>query len=74
MHTAIHSALPGDEMPGVEASRKIIEHFNRGRMAGVESVGYFIYEGVKVFEEGKREASEARDALTCEDKVFGGKK
>lgn len=72
VHTAVHSVAPG-EMPGIEASRKIVEHFNRGRMAGIDSVGYFIYEGVKVFEEGRRDASEKNDALTTEDKVFGKK-
>lgn len=65
--------MPG-EMPGVEADRKIIEHFNRGKMAGVDAVGYFVYEGVKVFEAGKREESERREALTAEERVFGGKK
>lgn len=72
VHNAANSSLPG-ETPGIEAPRKIIEHFNRGRMAGIDSVGYFIYEGVKVFEEGKRLEAEKRDALTAEEKVFGKK-
>lgn len=59
------------EMAAVEAPRKIIEHFNRGRMDGIDTVGYFVYEGVKVFEEGKRESAEAKEARTAEEIVFG---
>lgn len=42
-------------------------------MSGVETTGYFVYQDVKVFIEGQREAAEKRDALTSNDKIFGGK-
>lgn len=64
---------PTNDIPSVEASRKVIEHYNRGRMQGVEEVGYFIFSGVKVFEKGKRESSEARDNRTMEEVNFGAK-
>lgn len=73
IHRAINEVGPG-ETPAIEASRKIVEHFNRGRaIHGFEKAGYFVYQGVKIFEEGKRHGAETRDARTQEDCVFGGK-
>jgi hypothetical protein len=65
-------ALPGD-WPWVEAERGIIDHFLRGQTEGFEQIGYFIYQDVKVYERGRREEADARDALTSEDKNFGKK-
>lgn len=43
-----------DGVPFVEASRPLIEHYNKGKMAGFDKVGYFMYEDVRVYETGKR--------------------
>lgn len=69
---AQRNAQPG-VMPSIEVSRKLIEHFNRGQMAGIDAVGYFVFQNVRVIEEGKRAESDARDALTQEEKAFGKK-
>ena len=75
---AIHTAKAhGDvhDIPCIDAATKIVRHFNQGRsLKGLEEVGYFVYDGVKVFEEGRRVEAMRKDALTSEDKVFGGKK
>lgn len=63
------------DMPSVETSRKVIEHFNRGKaLAGFDSVGYFVYAGVKVYEAGKRDEFEKRDNLDMEQVNFGSAK
>jgi hypothetical protein len=64
----------GQEPPCIEVSRKIIAHFNRGDgpMAAIDQVGYFLFHNVKVFERGKREGAEARDARTLEQAKFQG--
>lgn len=69
-HQARNLTEPG-EVPIVEASRKIVEHFNMGKMAGISSVGYFIYEGIKVYEKGKREIAEKLENMSSNDKAFG---
>lgn len=43
-------------------------------MPSVDETGYFIYQDVKVFERGKRDEALTREALTVEERVFGGKK
>ena len=63
----------GGELPGIEAPRRVIEHYNHGSMAGFESAGYFVYGGVKVYETGKRAEIEARDKQTMEQRLHGGK-
>ncbi len=71
---AVESAkLLCPEDPKLEVAHKIVEHFNRGRMEGVKEAGYFVYQGVKVYAEGKKEEAETRDGLSIEDKVFGKK-
>lgn len=57
---------PGRELPEIEVPRRVIAHFNRQSMKGFDDVGYFIYQGVKVFEFGKREEAARRDARTME--------
>lgn len=51
-----------DKVPCVEAPRSIIEHFLRSP-AEIKnfdsSVGFFMFQGVKVYEEGKRRAKPA---------------
>ena len=73
---AVHTALQTGEMPSMETNRKIVEHFNRSPQAvkGFEEAGYFVYAGVKVYEQGKRKAAEDRDNLDMEQKIFGAKK
>lgn len=66
------SAEP-NSLPGIETSRKIITHFMRGNMAGFDRVHYFIYQGVKVFEQGKRAEAERKERLT-EDQILHGDK
>ena len=62
------------QIPAMEASRKVIMHFLREKMRGFDDVMYFIYEGVKVFEQGKREEAERKEGLTTEQKMHGGKR
>lgn len=71
VHHAKMAAVPG-EFPATEAPRKIVLHYNRTNMAAVETTGYFVFNDVKVFIEGAREAAEKRDALTSSQAVFGG--
>lgn len=73
LHDAKNEVMP-PEVPTMEAPKIIISHFNQGlAAAGVKKAGYFIYQGVKVFEEGRRAEAETRDSLTTEDKMHGGK-
>lgn len=44
-----------DSIPHTEAPRAVIEHFNRRSMEAFDQVGYFLFQGVKVYEEGKKE-------------------
>lgn len=44
-----------DDIPHLEAPRPVIEHFNRRSMTAFDQVGYFIFQGVRVYEEGKKE-------------------
>ena len=63
---AVASQLPEGQ---VQASREIIEHYNPGTlMAGFEKVGYFMLNGVRVFEKGKVDTS--KDCLTMEQVNF----
>lgn len=54
------SALPG-EMPDIETSREIAAYFNRGNLKGLDAAGYFVLNGVKVYEAGRREAADKHD-------------
>lgn len=50
----------GITLPIVEAPRKIIEHFNRGKLLkAFDAVGYFLYQGACVCEQGKKDKVEA---------------
>lgn len=70
----IHAAMAENgEMPAIEVDRRVIEHFNRNSLGGFDAVGYFVYQGVKVYEVGKREAAEERGRLSTEDVTFGKK-
>lgn len=57
----------------METPRKMIEHFLRAQIAGFEKTYYFIYDNVKVFEEGKREEGERIENLSSEERMHGGK-
>lgn len=73
LHAAkVEGAVTGT-VPAMEVSRKMVEHFLRGKMAGFERVYYFVYDGVKVFEAGKREEGERIERLT-QDQVLHGDK
>lgn len=56
--------------PCIEADRDVCEHYNRNTEA-FDSVGYFIFQGVKVFERGKLESSSRKDRMTMEQKLHG---
>lgn len=60
------------EVPEIETSRAVIEHYNRGNISGFDNVGYFVFNNVKVFELGKVDEAKKRDCLTMEQKLFGG--
>lgn len=60
-----------DDMPWVEAPREIIEQYNRNSMKGFEEGPlYFVFQGVKVYEAGRREEAIKRNSLTLEKKLF----
>lgn len=60
---------PQDEdMPWTEAPRSVLEHFNRGKMKGIDDVGYFIYQGCRVYEDGKHDEALGRDLLSPEER------
>ncbi len=44
-----------ENMPFVETTRGVIEYYNRepGMMASFDKAGYFIFQGVKVYKQGK---------------------
>lgn len=65
-------SLSGD-IPEIEAPRSVVEYYNRKNLEGFDSVGYFIYEGVKVYEAGKMQDAKKKDAVTVEERNFGGK-
>lgn len=73
INTALTSNV-GGELPILETSTKIIEHYNRGKMEAFHEPGYFIFHGVKVCEKGKTKEILAKDGLTMEQKNFGGNK
>lgn len=61
-----------DDIPHVEAPRKIIEYINRGRaIEGFDSVGWCVFNGVKVFEAGKREEILANEARIERERLQG---
>lgn len=62
------------ESPEVEAPRSVIEYYNRNNIKGFDDVGYFVIDGVRVYEMGKVDEAKRRDALTMEEKNHGGKK
>ena len=44
-----------DKFPILATSRKVIEHYVRGAdLVNFDKVKFFVYHGVKVYEEGKR--------------------
>lgn len=61
------------EMPTIEASRSIINHYNRQNIKAFDEVGYFVIQGVRVCETGKLDAILNRDGLTSDQVNFGGK-
>ena len=62
------------EMPCVEVPRRVIEHFNRGKLlAGFDAVGYFVHSGVKIYETGKREQAQVKEKITMEQLLHGGR-
>ena len=68
-----HETKEGDQLPEIEVPRKIINYYNRHSIKGFDKAGYFIYQGVKVFEIGKREELRDRDSMSIEVLVHGQK-
>jgi hypothetical protein len=56
------------EIQSIEASEKIIKHFNRKGLGGSE---YFIYQGVKVYPLGKTEEIEERESISADERMHG---
>lgn len=56
-----------NEMPTIETSRKILEHYLRG-----QEIKEFIFQGVRVCETGTSAAVIKRDSMLVEEKLFGG--
>lgn len=63
---------PG-KMPWIETSRKVIEFYNRGNIAGFDQAGYFVMNGVRVYETGKRAEFVTRDLRSETQVTFGNK-
>ena len=59
--------------PEIEASRKIVELYNKANLKGFDDVGYFLFEGVKVFESGRADEAKKKEAVTTEERNFGNK-
>lgn len=74
LHNARMEALGTDEIPEISVDRKTLEHYNRGHMAGVDSAGYYIHGGVKVYDEARILEAKKKEALTSEEVVFGRSK
>lgn len=78
MADAINRGKPDpeeDDMPYIEAPRDVVEHYNKHNMKGFDGGPlYFIFNGVKVYEEGRRIESLKRNRQTIEDKIFGKSK
>lgn len=51
----------GEVIPSVEVSRHVCAYYNKD-MAAFDKVGYFTFNGVNVYEEGKKEEAQKRDA------------
>lgn len=61
-------------MPWIEAKRSIIEHYNKANIKGFDNGPmYFVFQGVKVYELGKREISKQREK-SLEERNFGMKR
>lgn len=60
-------------MPWIEAPREVIEHYNMGNMDGFKAVGFFVINGCRVYEEGKREEYVAKEELSVTERDFGTK-
>ena len=61
----------GEQLPSMEANRKIIEYYNRENLAGFDEVGYFTFNGVNVYELGKKEEALKKSLMDMEEKNFG---
>lgn len=51
----------GDTLPSIEVSRNVCAYYNKD-MAAFDKVGYFTFNGVNVYEKGKKEEAQKRDA------------
>lgn len=60
-----------DDIPHVEAPRTIVEYINRGKVKSFDEVGWCVFNGVKVFELGKREQVLEREAREARDRAQG---
>lgn len=58
-------------VPEVEVPRRVIEYHNKGNIKGFDSVGYFVFNGVKVYEKGKKEEAKSKEGRTMEQLLHG---
>ena len=75
-HETIAIAQEGrqaDETPCVEVPRKVIDYYNRHAPKGFDMAGYFVYQGVKVYETGTTEAKQKLETVSLEQRLHGGK-
>lgn len=62
---------PPEDMPWVEAPREVIEHYNKGSIKGFDNGPlYFVFQGVKVYEKGRRNEARLREK-SLEERNFG---
>jgi len=56
---------------GIEATTQMVRYYMRDKMP---TVGYFIYDSVRVYLEGQMNDAKAKDAMNMEQKLFGKSK
>ena len=54
----------------IETSQAVIDHYNR---AGLNGSDYFIYDGIKVYPDGKTDEIETKSKMSMEEKHFKAK-
>ena len=62
-----------EDMPWIEAKRSVIEHYNKANIKGFDNGPmYFVFQGVRVYEQGKRKIAKEREK-SLEERNFGGR-
>lgn len=61
----------GEVLPVIEADREVCQHFLKGLPGDWNDTRCFIYNNVKVYERGHREAATRRERMSIEERNFG---